>query len=140
MKATGPSTGPRTVPIPPNTVIRIVLIVMEMSNAVFGSMNAVLRDAKYYLFARVNCPSANDDSFWVKIDDGSFTQANGLGTKGWEWVKLSSANLKPGEHMLTMTYREDGALLDKIAITTYPFGPSGLEKIEGTPDHHSIAK
>lgn len=87
----------------------------------------VTRDTKYYLFARVSCPSADDDSFWVKIDDGKYASTNGLGTNGWEWVKLNSVHLKPGEHKLTMTYREDGALLDKIGITTYPFGPSGLE-------------
>jgi lysophospholipase L1-like esterase len=63
----------------------------------------------------------------VKIDDGKFAPANGLGTTGWQWVKLTSISLKPGGHNLTMTYREDGALLDKIAMTTYPFGPSGLE-------------
>ena len=90
----------------------------------------VTRDTKYYLFARVNCPSADDDSFWVKIGDGEFASANGLGTNGWEWVKLSMVHLKPGEHTLTMAYREDGALLDEIGITTYPFGPSGLEATE----------
>ena len=38
--------------------------------------------------------------------------------------------LKPGDHTLTMTYREDGALLDKIALTPYPFGPAALEAKE----------
>ena len=56
----------------------------------------------------------------MKFDDGNFASANGLGTNGWEWVKLNNVQLKPGEHTLTMTYREDGALLDKIGITTYP--------------------
>ena len=87
----------------------------------------VTRDAKYYLFAQVNCPSADDDSFWLKVDDEKFAAANGLGTNGWEWVKLNSVRLKPGEHTLIMTYREDGALLDKTCIATYPFGPTGLE-------------
>ncbi len=85
------------------------------------------RDTKYYLFARVKCPSPDDDSFWVKIDDGKFETANGLGTNGWEWVKLSAMNLKPGDHTLTIAYREDGALLDTINVTTYPFGPAALE-------------
>ena len=84
------------------------------------------KDAKYYVFARAKCPSADDDSFWLKIDDGKFTAANGLGTKGWEWVKLTAIKLQPGEHSLTITYRENGALLDTIGITTYPFGPAGL--------------
>ncbi|NND96219.1 MAG: glycoside hydrolase family 10 [Pirellulaceae bacterium] len=96
----------------------------------------VTRDAKYYLFARVNCPSADDDSFWIKIDDGKFSQANGLTTNGWEWVKLDSMTLKPGDHTLTITYREDGALLDRIALTTYPFGPAVLQAIQKEADAH----
>jgi enterochelin esterase-like enzyme len=84
----------------------------------------VNRDAKYYLFGHVKCPSPDDDSFWIKIDDGPFLPANGLGTRGWEWVKLPSIELKPGEHQLTIAYREDGAALDQIVVTTYPFGPT----------------
>jgi hypothetical protein len=86
----------------------------------------ISRNSQYYMFARVNCPSADDDSFWVKIDDGEFVVANGLRTTGWEWVELVNAELTAGEHVLTITYREDGALLDKIGITTYVYGPSGF--------------
>lgn len=83
----------------------------------------VTRQAKYFIFAKVNCPTADDDSFWLKIDEGKFAMANGLRTSGWEWVKLDAMELKPGKHTLAMTYREDGAAIDKITITTYPFGP-----------------
>lgn len=86
----------------------------------------VSKDATYYLFARVNCPSADDDSFWVKIDDGEFATSNGLRTVNWDWVQLSSAKLNAGDHTLTIAYREDGALLDKVCVTTYIYGPSGL--------------
>ena len=86
----------------------------------------VSRKAKYYVFARVNCPTADDDSFWVKIDDGEFKTANGLRTTGWDWVQLTNAILTAGEHTLTLTYREDGALIDKIGITSYVYGPTAL--------------
>ena len=86
----------------------------------------VSQNSKYYLFARVNCPSADDDSFWVKIDDGEFKAANGLRTTGWDWVQLANTELKAGEHTLTLTYREDGAWIDKIGITTYVYGPTEL--------------
>ncbi|QEG23318.1 alpha/beta hydrolase family protein [Mariniblastus fucicola] len=86
------------------------------------------RDAKYFLFAKVNCASADDDSFWLKVDDGEFETINGLGTNGWEWVKLKAIQLKSGDHSLTLTYREDGALIDQMAVTTYPFGPAELEQ------------
>ena len=87
----------------------------------------VTHDAKYYLFGRLNCPSADDDSFWLKVDDGKYATSNGLGTKGWEWVKLSSVQLSPGEHRLSIAYREDGAMIDKLCVTSYPFGPAALE-------------
>lgn len=86
----------------------------------------VSKDASYYVFARVNCPSAEDDSFWIKIDDQKFVAANGLRTTGWDWIKLIKVDLKAGEHTLTLTYREDGALIDKIGITTYVYGPTEL--------------
>lgn len=93
------------------------------------------KNAKYYIFARVNCPTSDDDSFWLKINDGAFSAVNGLGTKGWEWVKLSAVALKPGKHSLMITYRENGAKLDRIGITTYPFGPAGLasEEVNAVP-------
>ena len=84
----------------------------------------VSKDTTYYVFARVNCPSADDDSFWIKIDDEKFVAANGLRTTGWDWVKLMKTDLKAGDHTLTLTYREDGALIDKIGITTYVYGPT----------------
>jgi GH35 family endo-1,4-beta-xylanase len=37
-----------------------------------------------------------------------------------------------------MTYREDGALLDQIAITTYPFGPSALETAKQNVDADTL--
>lgn len=76
----------------------------------------------------MNCASADDDSFWVKIDDGEFVVANGLRTAGWDWVELLNKEMMPGEHTLTVAYREDGALLDKIGITTYVYGPSRMGK------------
>ena len=88
---------------------------------------AVQQDATYYLFARVQCASADDDSFWITVDDREPTTANGLRTAGWDWVKLTKVDLKKGEHDLTIAYREDGAKLDKIGITTYVYGPDGLD-------------
>jgi hypothetical protein len=75
--------------------------------------------ANYNLMARLNCPSANDDSYWIKFDNGSFVTVNGLATSGWQWLRLSTGvNLSVGEHTLTIAYREDGAKLDKVLLTT----------------------
>lgn len=80
----------------------------------------------YSVYARLNCPSPNDDSFWVKIDDGDFQLNNGLGTSGWGWIKFDEDNFTKGDHTLTIGYREDGAKMDKICISNSPFPPIGI--------------
>jgi len=93
------------------------------------------KDTTYSIFGRANCPSADDDSYWLKMDDGSFVMANGLGTVGWDWVRLTSYVLTVGEHTLTIAYRENGALLDKICISDYVSPPEGMgEEAENSCD------
>jgi hypothetical protein len=82
--------------------------------------------AMYNVMARVNCSNADNDSYWVKIDNGSFVMVNNLVTSGWQWVKLTSANLTVGSHTLTIAYREDGAHLDKILVTTTSTTPGDI--------------
>lgn len=77
----------------------------------------------FHLFGRVFAPSADDDSIWIRFDDGEFVVANGLGTVGWQWVPIASAELAAGPHTLTISYREDGALIDKLNITSHAYGP-----------------
>jgi hypothetical protein len=84
------------------------------------------KDTTYYIFGRLNCPTADDDSFWIKIDDESFAMANNLVTRGWEWVRITRYVLKAGEHTLTIAYRENGAMLDKICISNYAYAPVGM--------------
>lgn len=93
------------------------------------------KDTTYYLFGRLNCPTADDDSYWIKMDDGQFAMANGLGTSGWEWVRITRYALTAGEHTLTIAYRENGAMLDKVCISNYPYAPEGRgEDAENTCD------
>ncbi|MGI4832621.1 MAG: hypothetical protein ACRYFK_04090 [Janthinobacterium lividum] len=64
-------------------------------------------------------PTANDDSYWIKVYNGAFVTINGIITSTWEWAKLMDANLSVDAHTFTIAYREDGAMPDKILITTY---------------------
>ncbi len=91
----------------------------------------VAESGNYSLYLRVQCPSANDDSFWMKMDNGSFASWNGIeSASSWAWRKYSSTyNLTAGNHTLTIGYREDGALLDKIYLTNEDNTPEG----EGAP-------
>lgn len=85
----------------------------------------VTKDSIYYVYGLLNCLNANDDSFWAKIDDADFVMLNGLTTSGWQWMNLSNYKLSAGEHNLTITYREDGAKLDKICISNFVVKPKG---------------
>ncbi len=86
-----------------------------------------VKDAgNFKLYARLNCPTADDDSYWVKVDDGAYAMCNGLATSGWQWKELGSYDLSAGEHNLTITYREDGAKMDKLCISNYSTMPEGM--------------
>jgi hypothetical protein len=82
--------------------------------------------ATYNVMARLNCTSADDDSYWVKVDNGAFATVNGLTTSGWQWTRLISPTLSVGPHTLTIAYREDGAKLDKLLVTTSNATITGL--------------
>jgi lysophospholipase L1-like esterase len=72
----------------------------------------------YNLYTRVLCPSPDDDSFWIKINSGSFAMWNGISAPAWQWHRFPSTfNLTKGTNTLTIGYREDGAKLDKLWIT-----------------------
>jgi len=104
----------------------------SLSEAPTGSQSllampfSIQKSGTFAVFARMNCPTADDDSFWLKLDDGSFDMFNGLGTTGWEWQRLTHVPLDAGNHTLTIGYREDGAQLDKICISNYPSAPQGM--------------
>ncbi|MBL3657192.1 RICIN domain-containing protein [Fulvivirga sediminis] len=81
----------------------------------------------YTLWARVIAPNADDDSFWVQIDGGDWLNWNGIapGATSWTWDDVSSYDLSSGNHTLTIGYREDGTLLDKLYITNTGQTPTG---------------
>ena len=81
----------------------------------------------YYVYGRVRCPSWDDDSYFVSMDNGSWAMANGLYTGGsWEWQQLFNGSLAAGSHRLGIGCREDGACLDKLCITTSPTPPVSM--------------
>ena len=102
--------------------------------AIFISYYVNISD-NYTVFARLNCPTDDDDSFWVKMDNEAFRMKSELVTNGWEWIKLDEYALTKGVHTLAVAYRKDGAKLDKIYISNHPVTPSGKgEKAENLCD------
>lgn len=106
--------------------------IQSIANAPTDSTNLVIipifvpSAGTYSIFARCNDATADDDSFWIKMDSGSFTMLNGLTTSGWQWVSFGSYALTSGPHLFTIGYREDGAKLDKISVSDNAFAPSGM--------------
>lgn len=83
-------------------------------------------DTSYYVYARLNCPTATNDSYWAKMDDEPFEYIDNLSTSGWKWLKLKSYNLKAGNHTFAIVNGEEGAKLDKIFIANYDLAPTGM--------------
>ncbi|MBN2520148.1 MAG: hypothetical protein JXB17_06570, partial [Bacteroidales bacterium] len=83
---------------------------------------------KYKVWGRANTPNYDDDSFWAKMDNGTWARWNGIRASGdnWHWDVLHNDiindeaiiyDLNSGIHTLTLCYREDGAGLDKLYLT-----------------------
>lgn len=96
------SSGAAPADVPENQIV----ITFKIDNA-----------GTYNFLGKAIGPTATDDSYWVKVDDGPFVAANGLASSKWQWGRLTIADLSAGPHTLTITYREDGAKLDKVLIT-----------------------
>lgn len=94
----------------------------------------VVEGGTYKIWGHVLAPSYDDDSFWTKVDDGSWTMWNGLASNsGWAWNDIDDGGgvgmlyeLEPGAHTLSFSFREDGAGIDKFYITNTGTVPEGL--------------
>ncbi len=81
----------------------------------------------YYVYARVNCPGYDDDSYWLSMDKPLGSDfANGIVTSGWEWKELYHGHLQAGSHTFYIGGRENGACIDKLCITINPELPTGM--------------
>ena len=96
----------------------------------------------YYIYARVLCPTWDDDSYFVSVDaplNSNFV--NGIQTNSWDWRELFHGSLQAGQHQLFIAGREDGACLDKLCITTNSEPPTGMggQAVSTSVGHHPTA-
>ena len=86
----------------------------------------------YNVWFRKKTPTADDDSFWIRMDNGGWTMWNNMGnSSSWAWVKAPSTyNISAGNHTFNVGLRENGAQLDKVYLTTGSDTPTGTG---GTP-------
>jgi glucuronoarabinoxylan endo-1,4-beta-xylanase len=98
----------------------------------------ITENGTYTIWSRNKAPTADDDSYWVKMDDGAWVMWNNISGGAnfvWDYVLNSdnnSYNLTAGSHTLTFAYREDGTQLDKIYITNTGTVPTGLGGTDST--------
>ena len=88
----------------------------------------------YNLYARVNAPTTNTDSYWVRVNGGVWTRwARGVRTNnaGFKWreVVLSPLQLPAGSSTIDFAYREANVQLDKIYLSTSAGAPTTLGPI-----------
>jgi hypothetical protein len=97
---------------------------------------SVSASGTYKVWGRVIAPTNADDSFWVRMDAGPWTNWNNIPVGStWHWDDLHNGaagnslvtyGLSAGTHTLTIAYREDGARLDKVLVTNDAgFVPAG---------------
>jgi hypothetical protein len=80
--------------------------------------------------------NSSSDSFNISLDGGSNIQVNAP-TGSWGWRTSASAiTLTSGTHYLYVKVREDGARVDKIAISTSSTAPTGLGGAALAPSYH----
>ena len=98
------------------------------ANRVRFTVNTTAAGA-FKMFARIKAPSGLDDSYFVRVNGGSwYAWSRGLaGVAGFDWKAYPKNNisLKAGTNTIDFAYREDGTLLDKIMLTTTSTVPSG---------------
>ncbi|MDX2022679.1 MAG: hypothetical protein SF187_20760 [Deltaproteobacteria bacterium] len=84
--------------------------------------------ATYRFWAIVVAPSAADDSMWVRIDNGTWFKWNNMQPRepyNWDDINNSDTGGQPvllpltaGSHSIEFGYREDGAGLRRILVTS----------------------
>lgn len=83
--------------------------------------------ATFSVSVRLNCPTEDNDSYWIKMDDGAYSQKMKMITNGWEWRNFGDYKLEKGDHIVTIAYREPGGLIDKVSVSSYLYyEPIGL--------------
>ncbi len=88
-------------------------------------------EATYRVWGRVIAPTDSNDSFWIRVNDGDWNRWNQLGTDmvgGLKWRPFYNDEvsvdqplefmLAMGEHTIDVHYREGGASIDKILVTS----------------------
>ena len=118
------SPGLNSLTVPPTNAADLVRFTVNVN--VSGS---------YRILGRVNSDTGADDSFWVRVDEGTWHNWNDWNTATvWEWLPIQDNDngntlirwsLDAGSHTIDFAYREDGARIDKLHLTINGTTPEG---------------
>jgi hypothetical protein len=89
----------------------------------------VPRAGLYRLWGKVIAPTLDEDSFWLRIDEGEWLQWNDISHQDqtWHWDDVRPfemradryvVQLEEGPHVLRVSYRELGTKLDRLVIAS----------------------
>ncbi len=87
------------------------------------------RSGDYTMFARINAADGLHDSYWIRVNGGSWISWSSgiLQGKGFHWNEFNrTLRLKDGQNTVDFAFRESGTQLDKIFVTSTKSSPSGL--------------
>ena len=88
-----------------------------------------VREGVYRLFARIDSKDTHSDSYWIRINDGSWFAWNSgiLKDAGFNWNMLRrELDLKQGTNIIDLAYRERDTNIDKLYLTADGDTPTGL--------------
>ncbi len=96
---------------------------------------SITAEGLYRILGRVRSLDGSSDSFWVRVDEGTWYEWNDWNTANlWEWIPFSDNNngntvlkfnLDLGIHTIDIAYREEGAQIDKLHLTINGTTPTG---------------
>ena len=133
------AAGGKYISVPTGAAVNAMPDMSTMGTATY--MFNVSAAGNFTVWGRVRVTIAEDDSFWVKVDQSPWSQWNNLSANmntDWQWDDVhdsqmpangakTSYMLTQGMHTLTVAYRESGGRLDKFVVTSVPnFTPSGM--------------
>ncbi len=118
-----PKTAKSLFPAPPDLPENRIRFQMDLPQA-----------GTYYGFARILAPSSQNDSYWIRVDEGEWILwFDGIKIDdefSWNPLKSNQGANKfqwdAGRHTIDIAFREPGAQLDKLILKSENVSPSGL--------------
>ena len=99
----------------------------EAGNRVRFTVNNAVA-GNYTTYARIIAPDGGSDSFWVRINDGTWIKwASGLSTTVFAWKAVAGGThtLREGSNTIDFAFREPNVQLDKLYLQIDGTAPNG---------------